>query len=1165
MADDGKKSESGLPSGGIFWLVLLGAGALFLRQVPWEGTRPVVPEIRPYSYAAVQDVDARLWQDPIGAVARGREAMQRRMAASAAQKSANPQPRHTAADVADSLQARRCKPTDVLVLGVMVGGGPYPELVEARRRARYAILAGLNETGFVPEDEEHLGYFEPNFPNSPPGKETIRLPEFIAYEWMVTNESAPSASPRRGIEGSPGSGRVGQNVLVLWLDEDIFGRDTRAQIAAIAATLDKPCAGKPASGTNGDIRYAILGPSYTWSLQMMISDAAARNVGNQKKELVRGPDVAYYAYGPTAEDHRMLANVPTNQGEAVASVHEYFRTAGIPLFRTIGTDDKLAKKLRDELELRNVKPFKNTVVRDCPPSVQGGWAHVVLIAEWDSFYGRSLPRTIAGQFAGDFQCTGNHPGDFPPWVHSYSYLRGLDGQQPPSQSGGESGNAKKNDGGGDTKSGGSDRGSDSKLIERPEGQGQFDYLRRLTDQLVVLNDDLRAQHRGSIKAIGVLGSDVYDKLLILQAIREQFPNALVFTTDIDARMLHPQQLDWTHNAIVASSFGLRLGPQLQRDIPPFRDSYQTSLYLSTMLAVNHARRIKLAGNACQDIRSADESKCFGITQSDISTWLASPRVFEIGRKSAFDFSAGPDRAQLEGGGNASKWPADDPRPRFQDVEAVMTPQARGGRALCHPDELDTCSYVHPLPSRMYPEPSPTSMQVVFRLFVGALLLLGLATGKWSQFGAWIVHHRHSRASIAARGGAAALLLGLVGASLYYVDTNAGKLWHQGAEFLTEGGRGEPIALLAGVSTWPTEFIRALALLLTLWFIFRGWRDLDRNLDEISTQMMWQPERDALMRELHDRHQHWNWWIRMARMFSFRLGDQAGGRINPETGMQPYAELFWQKYIYQGRWWARLSRVLLVTIIYHMTFRFIGQLMGGSMTPYRGKLLVEWNHDLIVACVFAMQFLLFSVVDATVFCHQMVSSLRHKIPRRPVDDPAVATGGESESRWPQRTLDHYAAKLQLDRKYLDDWIAMHFVARRTHTVARLVYYPFIVISLLVLSRSTVFDNWGMSTFLVVALSCSVLIVIGCAIALRAGAESLRRAAIWRLTNAKILLSKDDVGKHTANQIDVMIGQIRAFNTGAFAPYSQQPLVRALLLPLTSFGGSTLVEYLSIANF
>ena len=91
-------------------------------------------------------------------------------------------------------------------------------------------------------------------------------------------------------------------------------------------------------------------------------------------------------------------------------------------------------------------------------------------------------------------------------------------------------------------------------------------------------------------------------------------------------------------------------------------------------------------------------------------------------------------------------------------------------------------------------------------------------------------------------------------------------------------------------------------------------------------------------------------------------------------------------------------------------------------------------------------------------------------------------------------------------------------------------------------------------------------MACAIMLRLAAERLRRRAIWRLTNIKLKLNAQGAAdSKVADQIDVMIAQIRAFDTGAFAPYSQQPIVRAVLLPLTSYGGAALVEYLSIANF
>ena len=93
-----------------------------------------------------------------------------------------------------------------------------------------------------------------------------------------------------------------------------------------------------------------------------------------------------------------------------------------------------------------------------------------------------------------------------------------------------------------------------------------------------------------IQAVGILGSDLYDKLPVLQALRPVLPDALFFTTDLDAPILHPIALTSTRNLRVASSFGLQLRPHVQKEIPPFRSSYQTAGLLATRVALRQQRR-----------------------------------------------------------------------------------------------------------------------------------------------------------------------------------------------------------------------------------------------------------------------------------------------------------------------------------------------------------------------------------------------------------------------------------------------------------------------------------------------------------------------------------------------------------------------------------------------
>jgi len=65
---------------------------------------------------------------------------------------------------------------------------------------------------------------------------------------------------------------------------------------------------------------------------------------------------------------------------------------------------------------------------------------------------------------------------------------------------------------------------------RAEGPAQYDYLGRLRKRIEDLNQELFDRDQGSVAAIGIGGGDVYDTLLILQALRPSFPQAIFFTT-----------------------------------------------------------------------------------------------------------------------------------------------------------------------------------------------------------------------------------------------------------------------------------------------------------------------------------------------------------------------------------------------------------------------------------------------------------------------------------------------------------------------------------------------------------------------------------------------------------------------------------------------------------
>ena len=124
---------------------------------------------------------------------------------------------------------------------------------------------------------------------------------------------------------------------------------------------------------------------------------------------------------------------------------------------------------------------------------------------------------------------------------------------------------------------------------------------------------ISSSHENGVKAIGIVGSDVYDKLLILQALRSRFKDKIFFTTDLDARYLHADQKEWARNLVIASNFDLSLRPALQQSTLPFRDGYQTATYLAALMAL--------------------EGKPLDYWSGKMKDWLR-PQIFEIGRTEA---------------------------------------------------------------------------------------------------------------------------------------------------------------------------------------------------------------------------------------------------------------------------------------------------------------------------------------------------------------------------------------------------------------------------------------------------------------------------------------------------------------------------------------------------
>lgn len=731
-----KDEKPKLPLAGLMALLLAVVSSLIIYQVPIKTSRPIDKEAE--KSVSVRDrVQSRLWQDPFEAVA---SHIQKEKAAGGDAGHEH----HASPGLVNGAHAAK-EPFRFRLMPVCVDGSPYANGVESRLRDRYALVSALGAAGYLPESGESIRYFE--------WKSTAGPSSIVPAEWFVPGPRVPKTNQQGRHDVQP--------ILVLWLKEQDLGAKPLSTLTSLVGYLTKEMHTTPSA-------YRVLGPRSSGSLSAMLQELKSISTAGDSlatsgtaprpgaASVLNGAE--FYSSWATAADPVLLDDA---SGEQTSSAVEgRFKSAGLTLIRTIGTDDALAKELVLELQRRKIDLTE-------PQKIP----HIALISEWDTLYGRSLPRTfvavakrLAEEAAEKDEAVGERKPvhtlaqhldalrdeQYPNWVHRYSYLAGLDGELPPKDNGKDAGGAK-------GKPGDKGFGIEPVVEETPVGRSQLDYLRRLVEQLK--REEITSD--GEFKAIGVLGSDVYDKLMILQALRKDFPHALFFTTDLDSRLTHSSQLPWTRNLVVASHFGLELDPRLQTPIPPFRDSYQTALFYSVLRAVDALEPI------------ADKN-ALTLSTGQMFSAVVMPRLYEVGRHGAVDLSPDPTHA------------------------AGVLPS------------------IHLLRSDL--EPATAALRLPSLRTIGLLLLaagLMVCCAMLINSELWLLFRGRTLASL--------LALPALAAALIVAFLAGTRL---------DGTAGEPVTFTDGISVWPTASLRLFAFVLcVIFFAHSCWRlwESDRDL------------------------------------------------------------------------------------------------------------------------------------------------------------------------------------------------------------------------------------------------------------------------------------------------------------------------------------------------
>jgi len=291
--------EKALPIGSTM-LIIFAIGGLFLLRTPLKSVRPPVSAGFESTSFLDQNVNARLWQDPVGAVdnalAQHRQRLQERTGlfeaiagdlAEARLPSSNSLD-HLWADPKDTIAAGE----EIRLLPVILTPGYTAVAVEARRRSRQAVIYALAESEFAPSSGSHIGYFgtcwrhgQPRFAKRPQIDlvlEHCEKPFFAEYENARYRPTASAGAHREeyaflpvpfewfvrpGIEKG-NDARRDVKLLVLWIGEDKLQADFVGMLQQIVhATSDH----LPELRDQVNRKVTVIGPAGSTGLRKIMA------------------------------------------------------------------------------------------------------------------------------------------------------------------------------------------------------------------------------------------------------------------------------------------------------------------------------------------------------------------------------------------------------------------------------------------------------------------------------------------------------------------------------------------------------------------------------------------------------------------------------------------------------------------------------------------------------------------------------------------------------------------------------------------------------------------------------------------------------------------------------------------------------------------------------
>ena len=139
-----------------------------------------------------------------------------------------------------------------------------------------------------------------------------------------------------------------------------------------------------------------------------------------------------------------------------------------------------------------------------------------------------------------------------------------------------------------------------------------------------------------------------------------------------------------------------------------------------------------------------------------------------------------------------------------------------------------------------------------------------------------------------------------------------------------------------------------------------------------------------------------------------------------------------------------------------------------------------------------------------------------------------------------------------------WRTMRFLELYTDSVMPVAALPLVLLALLILARSTLFEGWVWTGQILALFATLVIYVAVRALLFQLEAVRAKNAILWCLDRFRLGRVGSSDEAEIATQVEVVKERIDGINRGAFGPWIRHPIVQSLLLPSLAYGVLVLLE-------